>query len=664
MVVVNYDINDYLPDKAHSSASLDLMAEEFSGGIPNARVMVRDVSIPEALRYKALLQEVDGVMDVTWLDDVIDITMPLATLDTTTVEGYYKDGTALFSLTIDESLTIGAIDAIREIVGESNAISGTAASIAVSTTKTVEEIPMIAAIAVAFTFFVLLFTTRSWLEPLVVLCGIGIAVILNSGSNLIFGEISFITNSAGSILQLAVSLDYSVFLIHRFTECRETNPDAESAMIDALCKSTTSILSSGMTTIIGFLALALMQFRIGPDLGLALAKGVVISLITVFLFTPAVVLVTYPLLDRTTHKNLVPNFKGFGRLISKVTIPLMFVFVLVIAPAYLASNANSYYYGSSEIFGIDTQYGADTAAIDQMFGINDTYVLMVPRGDTATETALSNHLQQLDHVTSIVSYVDAAGAEIPYSYLDEATLALLESENYSRMVISVNVPTEGNDTFTLVEEVRNTAELYYPGTYYLAGRGVSTYDLMDTITDDMAKVNLLAIVAVFIALLLTLRSLVLPIILVFGIETAIWLNLAVPYFNDSTVFYIAYLIISAIQLGATVDYAILMTDRYRENRLSHNKTEALVQTISDVTISILTSGSTLVAVGLLMNFISSNRLLGQLGLLIGRGAIFSLLIVFLVLPGLLWCSDSWTTAKYVAKHTKVTDAISSQPTVD
>lgn len=664
MVVVNYDINDYLPEKAHSSVSLDIMAEEFSGGIPNARVMVRDVSIPEALDYKALLQEVDGVMDVTWLDDVVDITMPLATLDTTTVDGYYKDGAALFSLTVDESLTISAIDAIREIVGDSNAISGTAASIAVSTTKTVEEIPMIAAIAVAFTFFVLLFTTRSWLEPLVVLCGIGIAVILNSGSNLIFGEISFITNSAGSILQLAVSLDYSVFLIHRFTECRETNPDAESAMIDALCKSTTSILSSGMTTIIGFLALVLMQFRIGPDLGLALAKGVVISLITVFLFTPAVILVTYPLLDRTTHKNLMPNFKGLGRLISKVTIPLLFVFVLVIAPAYLASNANSYYYGSSEIFGIDTQYGADTAAIDEMFGINDTYVLMVPRGDTATETALSNHLQRLDGVTSILSYVDAAGAEIPYSYLDKATLSLLESDNYSRMVISVNVPTEGNDTFTLVEEVRNTAELYYPGTYYLAGRGVSTYDLMDTITDDMAKVNLLAIVAVFIALLLTMRSLLLPIILVFGIETAIWLNLAVPYFSDSTVFYIAYLIISAIQLGATVDYAILMTDRYRENRLLLNKTAALIQTISDVTISILTSGSTLVVVGLLMNFISSNRLLGQLGLLIGRGAIFSLLIVFFVLPGLLWCSDSWTTAKYVSKHTKPTEVISSQPTTD
>ena len=350
----------------------------------------------------------------------------------------------------------------------------------------------------------------------------------------------------------------------------------------------------------------------------------------------------------------LPDLTGFGKLVRRITIPFVCAFAIVVVPAFLASNANSYYYGASEIFGADTQYGADTIAIDEMFGINDTYVLMVPKGDTAMQTKLSNRLHSLDNVTGIISFVDMAGAEIPTAYLDAATLALLESENYARMVISVSVPTEGPETFTLVEQIREIAQSYYPDTYLLAGRGVSTYDLMDTITADMLKVNLLAIGAVFLILLITMRSVLLPVILVLGIETAIWLNLAVPYFNDSSVFYIAYLIISAIQLGATVDYAILMADRYIENRQSLDKSAAVTRTICDVTISVLISGSVMAVVGMLMSYLSSNRLLGQLGLLIGRGAIFSLIIVFFVLPGLLYLTDKLTVARKLLKNTQPT----------
>ena len=654
LVSVNYDINDYLPADTHSTVSLEVMEQEFSGGITNARVMIHDVTIPEALEYKEKLSAVTGVLEVTWLDDAADITVPLATLDPATVESYYKDNTALFGLTIDESVCIEAVDEIRALVGDSNAISGTAASIAVSTTKTVAEVPMISAISVVFAFLVLLLTTRSWVDPVVVLAGIGVAVILNRGSNLLFGEISFITNAAGNILQLAVSLDYSVFLIHRFEECRKELHDPETAMVEALCKSTGSILSSGLTTVIGFLALTLMQFRIGPDLGLALAKGVVISLLTTFLFTPALIMMVYPIRDWMKHRSFVPSFQGLGRVVCRIMIPMACLFTLLVVPSYLASNANSYYYGSSEIFGVDTQYGADTAAIDAEFGISDTYVLLVPRGDTATQKTLSDALKELENVTSIISFVDAAGPEIPYDYLDKDTLALLESDNYTRMVISVGVPTEGEDTFRLVAQIRDTAQAYYPDSYYLAGRGVSTYDLMDTITADMLWVNLLAIGAVFLVLLLTMRSLILPVLLVLGIETAIWLNLAVPYFAGNPIFYIAYLIISAIQLGATVDYAILMADRYIENRAVMAKKEAVVQTVSNVTVSILTSGSVMIVVGLLMDLMSSNRLLGQLGLLIGRGAAFSLIIVFFVLPGLLYLTDKFAVTRKLAKTEKTT----------
>ncbi|WP_343288034.1 efflux RND transporter permease subunit [Turicibacter bilis] len=639
LVKVNYDINDYLPESSPSTVSLELMQEEFDGGIPNARIMISDVTIPEALEYKEKLEAVDGVTAVTWLDDVVSIFVPLSTLDTDTLETYYKDNNALFTVTIEEDRRIEAVSSIRELIGEDNAMTGSAVSTAISTTETVLEINKISIFTVLFVLVVLVMTTNSWMEPLIVLIGLGLAIVINNGTNLIFGEISFVTNAAGSILQLAVSLDYSVFLLHRFEECRQENPDVKAAMTEALCKSTSSILSSGLTTVIGFLALVLMQFRLGPDLGLALAKGVAISLITVFVFMPSFILLTYKWLDKTRHKELLPKFDLFGKIVKKVTIPMVCIFVILIIPAYLASNANDYYYGSSNIFGSETQLGSDTALIESVFGKSDTYVLMVPVGDTATETELSQELNSLPQVTSIISYVDLAGAEIPLEYLDENTLSQLISKNYSRMVLSVDVPYEGEDAFSLVEQVRDIAQKYYSDTYYLAGEGVSTYDLMETVTNDMVKVNLMAIAAVFIVLLLSLRSISLPIVLVLSIETAIWINLSIPYFMDTTIFYIAYLIISSIQLGATVDYAILMTDQYKENREMMNKKAAVIQTISDVTVSILTSGSVLTVVGLLLGYITTNQLLGQLGIFIGRGAILSLIIVLFVLPGLLYLFD-------------------------
>lgn len=639
LVKVNYDINDYLPESSPSTVSLELMQEEFDGGIPNARIMISDVTIPEALEYKEKLEAVDGVTAVTWLDDVVSIFVPLSTLDTDTLETYYKDNNALFTVTIEEDRRIEAVSSIRELIGEDNAMTGSAVSTAISTTETVLEVNKISIFTVLFVLVVLVMTTNSWMEPLIVLIGLGLAIVINNGTNLIFGEISFVTNAAGSILQLAVSLDYSVFLLHRFEECRQENPDVKAAMTEALCKSTSSILSSGLTTVIGFLALVLMQFRLGPDLGLALAKGVAISLITVFVFMPSFILLTYKWLDKTRHKELLPKFDLFGKSVQKMTIPMVCIFVILIIPAYLASNANDYYYGSSNIFGNETQLGSDTAVIESVFGKSDTYVLMVPAGDTATETELSQELNNLPQVTSIISYVDLAGAEIPLEYLDENTLSQLISKNYSRMVLSVDVPYEGEETFALVEQVRNIAQKYYSDTYYLAGEGVSTYDLMETVTNDMVKVNLMAIAAVFIVLLLSLRSISLPIVLVLSIETAIWINLSIPYFMDTPIFYIAYLIISSIQLGATVDYAILMTDRYKENREMMNKKAAVIQTISDVTVSILTSGSVLTVVGLLLGYITTNQLLGQLGIFIGRGAILSLIIVLFVLPGLLYLFD-------------------------
>ena len=638
-ISVNYDMNDYLPKDSSSTLSLDKMEEEFDGAIPNARVAVKDVSYAEALSYKEALEDIEGVESVAWLDDVNYLNAPINMLDESTVETYYKDNTALFTLTIEEEHIHDAVPAIRKVIGDDNAMTGSAVSTAIATESTVSEIQKISVIAVILVFFILLLTTTSWLEPVVVLCGIGVAILINTGSNLIFGEISFVTNAAGNILQLAVSLDYSVFLIHRFQEVKQEILDPKEAMAEALTQSASSILSSGLTTVIGFLALLFMRFEIGPDLGRALAKGIGISLLTVFLFMPSLILFTYRFMEKLEHKPFLPSFKKFGRFVNKITVPLAILFCLLMIPAYYLSNQNNYYYGSSHIFREGTQYGDDTSYIEETFGVTDTYVLMVPNGNDQTEEKLCDTLKDMDSITSITSYTEIVGPAIPENMVPKQILSKLRSEDYSRLVLSVNAEYEGEETFSLVKNIRKLAKNYYGDDYYLAGEGVSTYDLMDTITADMVKVNLIAIGAVFLILLLMMKKIVTPVVLVLTIETAIWINMSIPYLQHKALFYIAYLIISSVQLGATVDYAILFSDRYAQFRLTMDKKTAITETISKTMGSMLTSGLTMIVVGFLLGIISTHGLLSQLGYLLGKGTICSLLSVIFVLPGMLYLTD-------------------------
>ena len=354
---------------------------------------------------------------------------------------------------------------------------------------------------------------------------------------------------------------------------------------------------------------------------------------------PALILTTYKWIDRTKHRPWLPSFDKFGHFVYRIMRPLAAVFMLLIVPCYLASNANSFYYGSSHIFGAATRLGQDTARIESIFGKNDTYVLMVPREDKALQQQLSDALHEVPQISSILSYVDTVGAEIPETYLDPDIYDKLCSDHYTRFILSMDTDYEGDETFALVKQIRGIADTYYPGQWYLAGEGVSTCDLRDTITTDMAKVNLVAIGAVFVVLLFALRSVLLPVILVLSIETAIWINLAIPYFTGSSLFYIAYLIISSVQLGATVDYAILLTERYKECRQTCDRKAAVPEVISAVTVSILTSGITLTVVGFLLGKGSTHGLLSQLGYLLGRGTLCSLAIVLFVLPGLLYLTD-------------------------
>ncbi len=641
-VSVNYNFFDYLPDNAPSTIALDVMSEEYAGGIPNTRIMVKDVTVPQALSIKAQLKEIEGVISVNWLDDSINIYAPLESAAKKTVESFYKDGHALFSLTVDDEKKLVTLDVLRETLegeGLDCAFIGSAVNTAEATKSSGSEVGKITMLVIPICFIILLLTTSSWFEPVLFMVTIGIAVVLNRGTNLFIGEISFVTNAAGSILQLAVSMDYSIFLLHRFADYRAEGYDVTSAMIKALKSAFSTITASGITTVIGFAALILMRFKIGPDMGIVMAKAIVLSMISVLVLLPVLTLVSYKLIDKTHHRSLLPGWGWLARLSHRIKAPAAIVFILVLVPAYLAQNANDFYYGASSMFSEGTRIIDERNEVEAVFGRANQMVLLVPNGDVVREKQLSDELHSTPGVTGIISYVDMAGAEIPMEYIDKSLLSQLVSENYSRMLLTVSTDYEGEEAFSLVTAIKDVSAKYYGEDYLLAGDSVNTYDLKNVVTEDMLKVNLVAIGAVFIVLLLTMRSITLPIILVLTIESAIFINLSFPYFGNQYIFYIAYLIISSIQLGATVDYAILLTNRYLTERGQHTKKQALINTLTGTSLSILTSAGILALGGLVLGFISTNGVLSQLGTFIGRGALLSLAMVLLVLPALLWFCD-------------------------
>ena len=640
LVGVNYNFADYLPDDAASTRALEVMDEEYSQSVPNMRVLVYEVSIPQALAYKEKIADVDGVEEVNWLDDAVDIYEPLELAEQKTVEDWYKDGNALFSVTVDEKKQDSVIPAVREIIGEENCMSGTAVTSVLAPVNTSVEVQQIMFLAVPIIFLILILTTNSWFEPVLFMITIGVAILINRGTNLMFGTVSFVTNAAGSVLQLAVSMDYSIFLLHRFSENREEGLPVEKAMIEAVKQSVGSILSSGLTTVTGFLALVLMRFKIGPDMGWVMSKAIVLSLVSVLCFLPALAISTYRLIDKTQHRTFVPKFDKFAGMVMKLRLPALVLVILILPVSFLGQMKNDFFYGGSQVYSTQaTQMGRDMEAIDKMFGSSNPVVLMVPKGDMEKEIAMNEELKKLDCVTSVVSYVNSVGNAIPSSFLPSETVSRLYSAHYSRFVITMEAEEKDADWYEKVNDIRNIGEKYYGDKIQYAGDLVSTEDLKTTITQDNAKVNFLAIAFVFCILLVNFKSLSLPVILTLVIESSIWINLGIPYFRGQTLFYIGYLIISTVQLGATIDYAILFSDRYMDFRKTLPKKEAAFMTLRTCTISILTSAAVLTLAGVILGKVSTNGVLSQLGILIGRGAALSFVLVIFVLPTLLILFD-------------------------
>ncbi|MDO4594687.1 MAG: MMPL family transporter [Tissierellia bacterium] len=647
-VDVDYDLKDYLPDEAKSTKALDIMKNEYDTEIPNMRVMIKNVNIADALEYKNKLSKIKGVEEITWLDDEVDIYEPLEMMDQRTVKEWYKDKNALFSLTVDENSN--TIDDIREIIGDKNSMSGPAVTDSLSPIHTAKDIQKIMFIVIPIVLVILFLTTDSYFEPILFMTTIGIAIMLNRGSNLIFGTISFVTNAAGSILQLAVSMDYSIFLLHRFAENRKKEDDIKTAMAKSVKESVSSILSSGLTTATGFAALILMRFKLGPDMGWVMTKSIVFSLICVLILLPALSVSFYRLIDKTKHKSIIPSFEKTSEIIVNIKKYLTIaIFIILVVPSFFAQSKNKFLFGASQIYSTEqTQMGRDLIAIDKEFGSSNPIVIMVKKGDAKKEKQLNDALKKNKHVTSLLSYPEIVGLQIPQGFVPENDRKQLYSKDFSRYVLKLDVEESDDNWVDVVDEIYDIAKKYYKdGDYHIAGDLVSTADLKYTITADNTRVNILSFLFVFIVLILTFKSISIPIILTLAIKSAIWFNLAIPYFQSTTLHYISYLIINSVQLGATIDYAILFTQRYIEYRVKENKHRAIKNAFKTSILSILTSSSILALSGIVMGFISTNLVLAQLGTLIGRGALVSLFIVSIILPSLIVIFD-----KFIEKGSK------------
>ena len=638
-VSVNYNLADYLPPDAESTVALGIMDEEFGTGVPNAHVMVSGLTIAEAAELKTQIAAVDGVTGVMWLDDVEDLTTPVEMMDTATVEQYWRDGSALYQVTVADGREASTVDALYDLIGENGAISGDAANTANMQNRVVSEVLGAAAILLPLIIVLLLVTTTSWIAPLLFLASIGVAIVINMGTNIVFGEISFVTQSVSPIMQLAVSLDYAIFLLNSFERHRQETPDAEQAMRMAIKESFSSIAASAATTVFGFMALIFMRFEIGADLGLNLVKGVILSYVSVVVFLPCLSLACVKLLDKTRHKRIVPEIRGIGRGLVKIRVPALILVLLLVVPCFLAQSRTDFFYGMGSP-DPNLRYGQDTELINETFGESTSIVLFVPRGNPGAEAELSAEIADIDHVTAVMSYAYTVG-EVPEGTLDDSVVSNFYSDNYARIVVTTDTGTEGDEAFATVEAVRSAAAKYYD-EYYACGESANIYDIRDVVTEDSGLVNLVSVAFILLTLLVTFRSLTLPLILIFVIETAIWINLSVPYFTDNALVYIGYLVINTVQLGATVDYAILMTDGYVVNRRTMLKREAVINTLQTNFLSVLTSGLILSIAGFCLNFTSSMTIVSELGLLLARGTLLSMAMVLLALPALLMLFDPLT----------------------
>lgn len=641
---INYDVLTYLPEDIETMQGQEIMTNDFGIGA-FSMLMVDGMEDKEIVKLKEKVEKVDGVENVLWYDSLADISVPQSVLpsklydeynteDGTMMAVFFKDGTSS-----DE--TMKAITEIRKITGEQCFLSGMSAIVEDTKELAEKETPLYVLIAVALSALVLAITMESIFVPVLFLLSIGIAIVYNLGTNVFFGEISYITKALAAVLQLGVTMDYSIFLMHSYQEQQvRYNGDKERAMAHAISQTFSSVIGSSVTTVAGFIALCFMSFTLGKDIGIVMAKGVIFGVLVCVTVLPSMILCCDKLIEKTKHKPLLPDI---GRISDKVTkryVIYVVAFVILLFPAIYGNNHTGVYYNLDESLPKDLPSVIANTKLKEDYNMNTTHMILVDSSVAGSDVKkMSQEIEKVDGVKWVLGLDNLVGSGVPADMLPESVTGMLKNDKYQLLMVNSTYKVATDKVNKQIEQIDKILDKYDKGAM-LVGEGPLTKDLINITDTDFKRVSAVSIGIVFVIILLLFKSVTIPVILVGVIEFAIFVNMGIPFYTGTKLPFVASIVIGTIQLGATVDYAILMTTRYqRERSRGAGKFDAITTAHKFSAQSIIVSALSFFAATIGVGLYSNIDMISSLCILMARGALISMVVVVLILPSLFMVFD-------------------------
>ena len=642
---INYDMLDYLPEDMDTVIGQNELLDDFGKGAFSF-IVVEDMPNKDVANLVKKLETVDHVETVLWYSSLMDVSVPMELLPEMLYNEFNTGNATLVAVFFDTSTsaddTMDAIREIRSIAGKQCFVSGMSALVTDLKDLCEQEEPIYVGIAVLLACAAMMLFLDGWLVPLVFLASIGMMIVINLGSNYFFGEISYITKALAAVLQLAVTMDYSIFLWHSYNEQRQKYDDHKDAMAAAISETLTSVIGSSITTVAGFAALCFMTFTLGRDLGFVMAKGVILGVIGCVTVLPALILIFDRPLQKTKHRSIIPDMKNFAANVIKIFPVFLVVFALLIPPAYYgySKTNDEVYYDMGQCLPQDIEYVIANSKLSEDFDIASTHMVLVS-ADTPTSSVrkMIKEMEQVDGVKYVLGLESVVGSKVPEEILPESITSLLKSDKWELLLINSEYKVASDLVNEQINSLNSVLKKYDPNGM-LIGEAPCMKDMIETTGHDFEVVNAVSIVAIFVIIAIVEKSFSLPFILIAVIELAIFINLGLPHYLGQSLPFIAPICISTIQLGATVDYAILMTTRYKAERLGGQDKHGAVTTALAASIpSIIVSGMGLFAATFGVAIYSNIDIISSMCMLMARGAVVSMLCVIFILPALLTLCD-------------------------
>ena len=640
---VNYDILSYLPESLETVSGQDIMVDEFGMGA-FSMVIVEGMDNKDAAALEADLETINHVKEVLWYDDMLDLSVPVSMIPDSIRDAFFQgDATmmiALFDNTTSADETMEAITDMRKMVGKDCFISGMSGVVTDIKNLALQEMPVYVVIAAVLSLLVLLLTTDSFVLPFIFLSSIGFAVVYNMGTNIFLGQISYITQALVAVLQLGVTMDYSIFLLHSYEEAKPNYENRNDAMAEAIANTFISVAGSSVTTVAGFAALIFMTFELGRDLGIVMIKGVVIGVICCVTVLPSMILIFEKAIDKTRHKPLLPSMDKISDFIIKHSWIWLILFVVAFVPALNGNNGVELYYNIDSGLPDTLDSAIANKKLSDEFHMSNVHLIMVDSSlDAKSKKEILNKVEDVDGVEWALGLNSVTGEMIPDSMMPKKLTSKLKSDNYEIMFVCSDYSAATDEVNAQIASINDIVKSYDP-TGMVIGEAPLMKDLEDTTSVDLVTVNTVSILAIFVIVMIVFKSISLPAILVTVIEFAIFVNMAFSYYRGISQPFVAPIVVGTIQLGATVDYAILMTNRYKTERMAgREKHEAISIAHKTSFKSILTSGLSLFAATIGVALYSNIDMIRSIVILLCRGAIISMIIVLVLLPAMLTLFD-------------------------